>query len=158
MDRVVADFTTGAAEQIVLEAARRQPEYILVEGQGSINHPAYAPVTLALMYGAAPDALLLVVDPKRSRIEGYDAPTMGYRELVAAHESIAARVKPARVAGVALNTFGLSDDEARTQIARARAETGVPAGDAVRFGARALWDAIVPALRKTQPLAAAAAV
>jgi len=158
VDRVVADFTTGAAEQIVLEAARRQPEYILVEGQGSINHPAYAPVTLALMYGAAPDALLLVVDPKRSRIEGYDAPTMGYRELVAAHESIAARVKPARVAGVALNTFGLSDDEARTQIARARAETGVPAGDAVRFGARALWDAIVPALRKTQPLAAAAAV
>ncbi|HZT11311.1 MAG TPA: DUF1611 domain-containing protein [Candidatus Baltobacteraceae bacterium] len=158
VDRVIADFTTGAAEQIVLEAARRKPEYILVEGQGSINHPAYAPVTLALMYGAAPDALLLVVDPKRDRIEGYDTPVVGYSELVAAHESIAARVKPAAVAGVAVNTFGLSDDRARSEIARVKTQTGLPADDVVRFGARALWDAIAPALRKSRPLIAQAAV
>ena len=57
VDRVIADFAPGAAEQLVLYAAREGAELIVVEGQGAINHPAYAPVTLALMSGSAPDAL-----------------------------------------------------------------------------------------------------
>ncbi len=81
VDRVISDFITGASEQIVLEAARRNPDYILVEGQGGINHPAYAPVTLGLMFGAAPDALVLVVDPKRTEIEVFNTPILSYKEL-----------------------------------------------------------------------------
>lgn len=151
IDRVIADFAPGATEQLVLEAANRNPDYIFVEGQGSINHPAYAPVTLALMYGSAPDALLLVVDPTRDHIESYATPTLSYRELIRMHESLIATVKPARVAGIALNTRGLSDERAHAEIERARAETHLPADDVVRFGAQSLYDAIAPALVRTQP-------
>jgi uncharacterized NAD-dependent epimerase/dehydratase family protein len=152
IDRVISDFSTGAGEQLVLEAARRSPDYILVEGQGGINHPAYAPVTLALMFGCAPDALLLVADPKRVQIGGFNTPILPYGELIAMYESLCATVKPARVAGVALNTHGLSETQAREAIARARDATGLPADDVVRFGADALWTAVAPKIRKNAPL------
>jgi uncharacterized NAD-dependent epimerase/dehydratase family protein len=154
IDRVISDFATGATEQIVLEAARRNPDYILVEGQGGINHPAYAPVTLSLMYGAAPDALLLVVDPKRTRIEVFETPTLSYRELIRTYEALCAAVKPAKVVGIALNTHGLSEERAREEIERARTETMLPADDVVRFGPDALWAAVAPMLIKRNPLSA----
>jgi uncharacterized NAD-dependent epimerase/dehydratase family protein len=152
IDRVISDFATGAAEQLVLQAATGDPDYILVEGQGGINHPAYAPVTLALMFGAAPDAMLLVADPKRTRIEVFETPILGYRELIAQYESLCATVKPAKVAGIALNTYGLSGERAREEIERAREESGLPADDVVRFGPNALWKAIAPAMEKRRPL------
>lgn len=154
VDRVISDFATGAAEQIVLEAARRNPDYILVEGQGGINHPAYAPVTLSLMFGAAPDTLILVVDPKRTHIEVFQTPTLSYRALIRTYELLCASVKPAKVIGIALNTHGLSQQRAREEIARAREETLLPADDVVRFGPHALWAAIEPQLQKTTPLSA----
>ncbi len=151
IDRVIADFAPGATEQLVLEAAKRNPDVIIVEGQGSINHPAYAPVTLALMYGAAPDALVLVCDPVRPRIESYLTPTLGYRELIRIHESLLATVKPARVVGIALNTRKLDDARARAEIERAKAETNLPADDVVRYGPHALYASIAPSLRKERP-------
>ena len=158
VDRVISDFATGACEQIVLEAARRDPDYILVEGQGGINHPAYAPVTLALLFGSAPDALVLVVDPKRAFIETFETPILTYRELIRAYEALCATVKPARVAGIALNTFGLSEQQAKDEIARARSQTLLPADDVVRYGPHALWKALAQNLRKMQPLSAKAAL
>lgn len=154
IDRVISDFATGATERIVLEAARRNPDYILVEGQGGINHPAYAPVTLSLMYGAAPDALVLVVKPDRTRIEVFETPTLSYRALIRAYESLCATVKPAKIVGIALNTHGLSEERAREEVERARTETQLPADDVVRFGPHALWAAIEPHLQKTAPLSA----
>ncbi|HEY8298810.1 MAG TPA: DUF1611 domain-containing protein [Candidatus Baltobacteraceae bacterium] len=154
VDRVISDFAAGAAEQLVLQAAAREPDAIFVEGQGGINHPAYAPVTLALMFGAAPDALVLVCDVKRTAIETYGTPILRYAALIDIYERILATVKPANVAGLALNTYGLSDERARAEIERARAETGLPVDDVVRFGPHALYDAIVPKLHKRPPLAA----
>lgn len=151
IDRVIADFAPGAAESLVLYAAQSKPDAIIVEGQGSINHPAYAPVTLALMYGTAPDALVLVVDPARETIQGYATPTLGYRELIRTHEALLSAVKPARVIGIALNTRRYDDAGARAEIARAQAETGLPADDVVRYGPDALYMAVAPQLRKEQP-------
>lgn len=154
VDRVISDFATGAAEELVLQAAQGNPDVILVEGQGGINHPAYAPVTLSLLFGAAPDALVLVADPGRARIEVYETPTLPYRELIRAYEALCATVKPARVVALALNTRNLSHERASEEIERARAETSLPADDVVRFGPDALWSAIEPQLTKTRPLAA----
>ncbi len=152
IDRVIADFAPGAAEAIVVEGAR-EADLLFVEGQGGINHPAYAPVTLALMYGAAPDALVLVHYVARDSVEGYGTPLLSYRRLIEVYEGLCATVKPARVAGIALNTLGLDDAGARAAIEHARNATGLPADDVVRFGPHALYDAIAPALReKTQPL------
>jgi len=151
IDRVIADFAPGATEALVLHAAKDDPDMIFVEGQGSINHPAYAPVTLALMYGSAPDRLILVVDPVRPRIQSYVTPTLGYKELIRLHEELIATVKPARFIGVALNTRHLSDEQAAAEIARAEAETGLPADDVVRNGPDKLYAAIVPGLGKERP-------
>lgn len=153
IDRVIADFAPGAAESLVLYAARRAPDLIVVEGQGAINHPAYAPVTLALMYGAAPDALVLVCDPSRDRIAGYQTPTLGYRELIRAHEALLSTVKPARVAGIALNTRAYDDAGARAAIEEARSQTHLPVDDVVRYGPDALYAAIAPNIRKERPCA-----
>ena len=152
VDRVISDFAPGATETLVLYAAQSNPDLIVVEGQGAINHPAYAPVTLALMYGAAPDALVLVVDPTRGRVSGYDTPTLGYRELIRLHEALLATVKPARIVGIALNTRLLDEAQARAEIERARRETGLPADDVVRNGPDALYAAIAPQMTtKGQP-------
>jgi uncharacterized NAD-dependent epimerase/dehydratase family protein len=152
VDRVIADFAAGAAEQLVLYAASEGADLIVVEGQGAINHPAYAAVTLALMTGCAPDALVLVCDPRRSRIESYPTPVLRYRQLVEIHERLLDTVKPAAVVGIALNTFGLPDDAAREEIVRAHEETGLPADDVVRFGAEHFYAAIAGRIAKRRPL------
>jgi uncharacterized NAD-dependent epimerase/dehydratase family protein len=152
IDRVVADFAPGAAEQLVLEGERRARELLFLEGQGGINNPAFAPVTLALLYGGAPDALVLVHNVARDRIEDYDVPILSYRALIRTYESLCATVKPARVVGIALNTRDCPEEQAHDHIARARAETGLPCDDLVRNGPHAFYDAIAPALVKTEVL------
>ena len=150
VDRTIADFSAGASERLVLEAAEQRPDAIVVEGQGAINHPAYAPVTLALLYGCAPDALVLVCMPHRTTIKAYATPTLPYRESIRLHEALLASVKPANVIGIALNTRGLDETSARAEIARARAETHLPADDLVRFGADAFYAEIAGSLRKRE--------
>lgn len=155
VDRVIADFAAGAAERLVLYAAHEGAKLIVVEGQGAINHPAYAAVTVALMTGCAPDALVLVADPRRRQIETYPTPTLSYGESIALHERFLAAVKPAPVVGIALNTHGLNENDALAEIERARRETGLPCDDLVRFGAESFYGAIGDRLVKTAPPAAA---
>jgi uncharacterized NAD-dependent epimerase/dehydratase family protein len=155
VDRVIADFAAGAAEQLVLYAAHEGADLIVVEGQGAINHPAYAAVTLALMTGCGPDALVLVCDPRRITIESYPTPTLGYMEAIAIHEALLKTLKPATVVGIALNTYGLTDEEARAEVARATEITGLPADDLVRFGAEPFYRAIASQIIKRRPLTAA---
>jgi uncharacterized NAD-dependent epimerase/dehydratase family protein len=152
IDRVVSDFAAGAAEQLVLEGERRARDLLWVEGQGGITHPAFAPVTLALLYGAAPDALVLVHNVSRTAIEGYDVPLLSYRALIRLYESLCAGVKPAPVIGIALNTRDCDPDTAAAEIARAREETGLPCDDVVRNGPAALYAAIAPRIVKTAVL------
>jgi uncharacterized NAD-dependent epimerase/dehydratase family protein len=151
IDRVIADFASGAAEQLVLEGDRRcgaRDGLLFVEGQGGIAHPGYAPVTLALLYGCAPDALVLVHLVTRRTADGYDIPLPGYRSLIRTYEGLCANVKPARVVGIALNTSGLDEAAATAALADAREQTGLPCDDLVRFGPTALYAAIASRLEK----------
>ncbi len=153
IDRVIADFASGAAEELVLthaapDDARREPapDVLFVEGQGGINHPAFAPVTLALLYGTCPDALVLVHLATRTHVDDYGTPLLSLLELVRTYEALCASVKPAKVVGVALNTLGLDDAAARDAIADAVATTGLPCDDLVRFGPDALYAAIAASI------------
>ena len=144
VDAVVADFLAGAAERLVVEGAARGGKLLFVEGQGSIVHPLYSGVTLGLMHGSAPHLFVLCHVPGSSEIEGCPGhPIPPLAELVELHERIALLRRRAKVAAIALNTGSLDESGARNAIARAEAETGLPADDPVRFGSALMLDAIL---------------
>jgi uncharacterized NAD-dependent epimerase/dehydratase family protein len=146
VDAVVSDFLAGAAERLVVEGHRRGGELLFVEGQGSLSHPAYSGVTLGLIHGSAPHLFVLCHKAHATEIEGYPGhPLPSLTELVELHERVALPRRRARVACLALNTADLDEDEARSAIAHAAAETGLPADDPVRFGAGTLLDALLAA-------------
>jgi uncharacterized NAD-dependent epimerase/dehydratase family protein len=143
VDAVVADFIAGAAEQLVLEGVRRGGKLLIVEGQGSILHPAYSGVTLGLIHGSAPHGYVLCHMAGETVVDGderFAIPPLP--ELVELHERLSLLARPARVLAIALNTRELDDPAARVAIARAEDETGLPADDPVRFGAARLVDAV----------------
>ncbi|HET7572347.1 MAG TPA: DUF1611 domain-containing protein [Gaiellaceae bacterium] len=148
VDAVVADFVAGAAERLVLEGHERGGELLWVEGQGALLHPVYSGVTAGLYHGSAPHVLVLCHECGRDEIEGAGGgphPIPPLAELVELHERMSLPARRARVAAVALNTRRLGEEEARAAIARAAAETGLPASDPVRFGAAPLVDAVLAA-------------
>jgi uncharacterized NAD-dependent epimerase/dehydratase family protein len=145
VDAVVADFIAGAAEWLTVEGSRNA-DVVLVEGQGSINHPGYSGVTLGLLHGSCPDALILCHQSTRQYIGDYREAAWlripPLSEYVRLYESIAAAVHPTRVIGISLNTYDMSDVEARRHCDHAERETGLPATDPVRFDPGPLVNAI----------------
>jgi uncharacterized NAD-dependent epimerase/dehydratase family protein len=149
VDAVVADFVAGAAERLVVEGAERGGDLLWVEGQGSLLSPVYSGVTLGLYHGSVPHLLVLCHEVGRTEIEGAGGgphPIPPLRELVELHERVALPVRPARVVAIALNTRAVGEEEARTAVAAAEEETGLPADDPVRFGAGRLLDAVLAAV------------
>jgi uncharacterized NAD-dependent epimerase/dehydratase family protein len=149
VDAVVADFIAGASERLVLEGVDRGGKLLLVEGQGSLLHPAYSGVTLGLIHGSAPHGYVLCHMAGSDVVDGDDRfpiPPLG--ELIELHEQMSLLPRPAKVYGIALNTRLLGDEEARAAIAAAEEETGLPADDPVRFGASKLVDALEPIIER----------
>ena len=144
VDAVVSDFVAGASEQLVLEAARASPDLILVEGQGSLGHPAYSGVTLGLMHGSCPDCLILcAADPYEEVFSGVPRPSSAH--VARLYEEIASLIKPAPVVAVSLNTAGLGESEARKLIATVADETGLPTADPFRGSAAPILEAVLEA-------------
>jgi uncharacterized NAD-dependent epimerase/dehydratase family protein len=141
IDAVVADFIAGAAE--TLSPAAAPDHWDVVEGQGAIFHPAYAGVTLGLLHGSQPDALVLCHDTRRTEINGFP----GHRirplaETMAVYLSLARVTNPAaRFVGISLNTSGMPEAEALALAARLGAEHGLPMMDPMRFGVDRVVDA-----------------
>lgn len=153
VDAVIADFIAGAAEEITLEGATNA-DVVLVEGQGSINHPGYSGVTLGLLHGSCPDALILCHQASREYIGEYrGSPWLKIPPLsdyVKMYELIGSAVHPTRVIGISMNTYDLSEEAARRVCAAASKEAGLPCTDPVRFDAEPLLEAIHAAQRAKQ--------
>ncbi len=150
IDAVVSDFAAGAAEKLVLQAARAKPSpaLILVEGQGSLAHPAYSGVTTALLHGSCPDCLILCADASYEEVFT-SVPRPDVAHIARLYEEVAALVKPAPVVAVSVNTRGLDESAAEKLLERVTAETGLPAADPVRHPATPILDAVLQA-PKTQ--------
>jgi uncharacterized NAD-dependent epimerase/dehydratase family protein len=148
VDAVVADFIAGAAERLVLEGAK-DADVVLVEGQGSINHPGYSGVTLGLLHGSCPDALILCHQSSREYIGDYRKAAWlripPLTDYIRMYESIGGAVHPTKVIAISLNTYDLTDTEARRACEAAARETGLPATDPVRFDPTPLVEAVVSA-------------
>ena len=163
VDRVISDFLQGVVETLVAEGEERG-DWLLVEGQGSLDHAAYSAVTLGLIHGATPHAMVLVHQPGMTEHD-FDhvperrfpiAPLPGF---IRTHETVASLVAPSKVVAVALNTSLIADEgEARRVIDATAAETGLPAGDPVRFGGDTLWREIEAAVEALPWVEAAPAV
>jgi uncharacterized NAD-dependent epimerase/dehydratase family protein len=135
IDAVVADFVSGAAEMLSPDAA---PNHIdVIEGQGSLYHPAYAPVSLGLLHGSQPDMFIVCHEPGRTHILGhphYALPSI--EEVIALTIACGRLTNPAiRCAGISLNTSKLDDAAAATEIEATARRLGLPTADPVRGGA-----------------------
>jgi len=148
VDAVVADFIAGAAERLVLEGSE-DADIVLVEGQGSLNHPGFSGVTCGLLHGACPDALILCHQATRKYIGDYRQASWlripPLKDYVRIYETTAALVHPTRTVAISLNTFDLADAEARAACEAATRETGLPCTDPVRFDPSPLVDAVLAA-------------
>jgi uncharacterized NAD-dependent epimerase/dehydratase family protein len=141
VDAVVSDFVAGASEQLVLAAARNEPDLILVEGQGSLGHPAYSGVTLGLLHGSCPDCLILCTDASEEGVFA-GVPSPDVVRIARLYEEIAALVKPAPVVAVSINMKGLDEEAAENFMNRLAKETSLPVADPVRGSAGPILEAV----------------
>lgn len=144
IDRTPADFTAGVVERLVHEAAEEY-DLLVVEGQASILHPAYAADTIALLHGAMPDGLVLCDNATRTEFrnwEQFEMPTI--EQYLESYRAVTAPLFSTQVVAGSLNTSGLdSDSEARDAIETFERKIEAPATDVIRFGPDELLDAIV---------------
>jgi uncharacterized NAD-dependent epimerase/dehydratase family protein len=140
IDCVVSDFVNGAVEELVAEA--EQHDFVLIEGQGSISHPAFSGVTAGLLHGGAPQGLLFCYEAGRTHVKGLkDVPIVPMKQQMAAVEAMANLRFPSRIIGISINTRNLSEQDSLREVAEAEARYGLPACDVYRHGATKIADA-----------------
>ncbi|WP_298258818.1 N-acetyltransferase DgcN [uncultured Litoreibacter sp.] len=142
LDAVIADFMAGAVEYLTPDNDADHWDHI--EGQGSLYHVSYSGVTMALIHGGQPDALILCHEPTRAHMRGL--PTYQQPELETLRDTALSMAKVANpacvVAGVSINTQHMSEDDARAYIKDVEDRMGLPTTDPFRFGAERLVDAL----------------
>ena len=143
IDAMVADFIAGAAEALSPDAPA--DHWDVIEGQGSLFHPSYAAVTLGLVHGSQPDAMVLCHDSRRRTIDGLaDFVLPPLAVAIRRYEEAAHLTNPAaKIVGLSLNTGGMMEEEAAAAIEIAALETGLPVGDPIRNGGALLADALL---------------
>ena len=142
LDAVVADFMAGSVEWLTPD--NDADHWDLIEGQGSLFHVSFSGVTMALVHGGQPDALILSHEPTRSHMRGlpgYDLPSL---ETLRDTALALARVAnpDCQVVGIAVNTAAMAEDEALRYLAGVEARMGLPTVDPFRQGAGRLVDAL----------------
>jgi uncharacterized NAD-dependent epimerase/dehydratase family protein len=140
VDAVIADFISGAAE--LISPAREDGGWDLIEGQGSLFHPSYAGVSLGLLHGSQPDALVLCHEPTRSHMRGLPGCPLPDLERCLEANLVAARLtNPAvKAVGVALNTSNIPEREALVACREIGDRFGLPCQDPVSMGVEAIVD------------------
>lgn len=142
IDAIPGDFMAGCVERDCLSV--EGADMILVEGQGSLLHPGFSSVTLALLHGSCPDGLVLCHEVGRPGVSNIrDMPFPPLREVGQAYVDLLAPFKKTEVVAVCLNTRLVSEAEARAEIERVQEELRLPTTDPVRFGAAPLTEALL---------------
>ena len=144
-DHVISDFLAGEMEHLVLQLTSEH-DWVFVEGQGALNHPSYSPVTLGLIHGSMPEAMIFCHHVGATTIEGMEHVKIADLPRLIRFNEEAVNILPheraCKVVGLALVTIGMDDEQARAAIRQAEEETSLPATDVWRFGADKLMDAL----------------
>ena len=140
VDAVVADFISGAVETIA--PANDADHWDLIEGQGSLFHASFAGVSMGLIHGAQPDALVLCHEPTRTHMRGLpNYPLPSLRDCMAANLAAAHLTNPAaRFVGISVNSSRMAEDAVAPYLSRLAEELDLPAVDPVRHGVGRLVD------------------
>jgi uncharacterized NAD-dependent epimerase/dehydratase family protein len=143
IDAVISDFIAGAAEELSPDNA--PDHWDVIEGQGALFHPSYAAVTLGLLHGSQPDALVLCHDPSRTTIEGYpDFPIPDLKQAIDRYVEAGRLTNQAvRCVGISINSSSLSDDEWAAYAGELENRLKLPVCDPMRGGVQAIADALV---------------
>jgi uncharacterized NAD-dependent epimerase/dehydratase family protein len=143
VDAVVADFISGAIEQ--LAPAREDDGWDLLEGQGSLFHPSFAGVSLGLLHGAQPEALVLCHEPGRTHMRGIPGRALPDLAECLERNLEAARLTSPNVGavGICLNTSAMDRDAALRLCARTEDQLGLPCTDPIAFGVEAIIDRLL---------------
>ncbi len=145
VDAVVSDFVSGAAEVLTPDAPA--DHWDLIEGQGSLFHPSYAGVSLGLLHGSQPDALVLCHEAGKTMNGDFlDLPLPSLAECAALNLQLATLTNPdVRLVGCSLNTSRLSVEATAAAVARVEDELGVPCVDPVRHGVGRIMERMLAA-------------
>lgn len=142
VDRVISDFLAGAVEKLLLR--HQHHEVLLFEGQGNIAHPKYSAVTLGLMHGCRPQAMVFCYEAGRTATHGMDyVPLTPMEKLIPAYEMMANLVSPGKIVGIAANTRRLTAEAARSAMQRVEDQLQLPTCDVLRDGPEVLVQALL---------------
>ena len=141
IDRVPGDFMARVVEDLTLRALEHA-DVAVVEGQGSLIHPAYSGVTLAILHGSWPDAMILCHQPSRTRIDEFNIEIPPLSELAGIYERACLPMFTSRVVSIALNTYDLDQASARAEVTRVERETGLATADPIRWGSGRILESL----------------
>jgi uncharacterized NAD-dependent epimerase/dehydratase family protein len=142
MDRVISDFVNGAAERLVRE--NQHHEMMIIEGQGSLAHPSYSGVTLGMLHGFFPHALIMCYEVGRQWTKGVEhVPVPPLAKIFELYETMASIWRPCPVIGISMNSRLVDEAAADEEVVRMEKQFGIPVCDVVRHGPKKLIDAIV---------------
>ncbi|MDD8017809.1 MAG: DUF1611 domain-containing protein [Bacteroidota bacterium] len=142
VDAVISDYIAGSIEKCIDASNGEGYKYIFVEGQGALTHQGYSGVTLGLMHGTMPDAMIMCVQPMRTH-DDYGLPIPDLNRLIKLHEETINVFRPTKVVGIGINSIGLTDAESKAEAKKLEDKTGLPAIDAFRFGGEKLAEALL---------------
>ena len=140
LDAVIADFISGAIEQLAPE--RHDGGWDVIEGQGSLSHPSFAGVSTGLLHGAQPEAIVLCHDPSREEMRGLNGRALpDLAETLQMNLAVARLTSPAvRAVGICLNTSSLRAVDTQRLCDRTEDVIGLPCTDPVKYGVEAIID------------------
>lgn len=142
IDRVISDFVPAEVEKIVLR--EKNKDILFIEGQGSLFQPLYSAVSMGLVHGCAPHAMIFCHVPSREHYRYTDIKIKPLNEMIDYYNITSQMITPdSNVKGIALNCFNMSDTEALNVIKKVESETGLPTDDPIKFGAQKLLDTIL---------------
>jgi len=142
IDCIVADFVSGAAEKLILE--NQHHEIVVVEGQGSLVHPSYSGVTLSLLHGCAPQALIMCYEIGRECVTGVESVEIPPLDQIMTIYDVMSNIhQRCKIIGIGINSRRVSPDQAARERERVKAEFGLPACDVFRDGPDELVDAVI---------------
>ena len=142
VDSIISDYIAGGIELCIDETENKNTNYIFVEGQGSLTHHGYSGVTMGLIHGTMPDAMILCHQPTRF-VDDYNLQLPDLKKIIDLHETVVKFFKKTKVVCIGLNSIGLTVDESMRAAEKIENETGLPTIDAFRFGAEKLSNALL---------------